>query len=219
MDDDAKYVLHDLRNKLFQASSCLDVAKFDNPILNDDIWIEKTSQALVRANELIEEMVIPEQNSNNQKGSGTHQYVWQLQDYLEKHAIPDLKTLEKQHGLSVNIHLNLLEESKQVRLSDDKMRRIKENVIENAVSANANQLDVYYDMFATYYTVRFVDNGEGMDKETLDSLLLKQFDKDKLYGLGTKFIMTTAQEHNFVVTYHSVPGQGTTVRFLCRYYS
>ncbi len=217
MDETTKFILHDIRNRLFQASSCLDIAGLESADIADNPWLQKTTNALIRASELIDQLSPLLQQSESEWAIDHGQQRWQLKDYIEQHSRHDFQNLSQQFDINIEVQCKLLPEDRWVLLNDAKIKRVKENLIENAVKANAKNLMVHYEMFPNYYTVTCIDDGEGMNKEQLDKLMLRLFAEDQIHGLGTQFIMATAEEHNFVVTYQSELGKGTSVRFLCRY--
>ena len=215
-DKKEKFIIHDLRNKIFLAKSCLDVATDLYPDLTDNVWLERSNEASNRAHELLDELLSSNKLAEAIEGE-SDKVSWNLREYIETHAKPDLEALQNQYSINIEVICHFHEEEKYVRLNDLTIKRIKDNVVDNAINAGSKHLVVDYDMKDDYYIVTFTDNGCGMSAEQLDSLLLKQFNKDNVHGLGTQFIIATAKDHNFVLTYHSELGLGTTVRFLCPY--
>jgi len=211
-----KFIIHDLRNKIFQAKSCLEIAADLSPYLTDNVWLERSNVATDQAHQLLEELLLSNRNSGmpNEKSD---KVTWNLQEYIQTHAKPDLEALQRMYPIEIEVTCHYQPEAKYVCLNDSLIKRIKDNVVDNAIKARATNLSVDYDLKDDYYVVTFTDNGCGMTTEKLDKVLLKQFKKDDIHGLGTQFISATAKDHNFVLTYHSELGIGTTVRFLCPY--
>lgn len=211
------FLLHDLHNKIFQAKSCLDAALEDQLDLKDNEWIQHSTGALHRAAELLKELApstnIPKTNTN----SSTNKTRWNLQDYINQTVRSDIENLRQRYSLNIELRCDLLDEEKYVDLNDPFLKRIKENIIENALKAGSSKLSINYRMTPEYYTVSFSDDGCGMSTDELDRLLLKQYRKEDIHGLGTQFLLAAAAEHNFVLTYDSILGRGTTARFLCPY--
>ena len=211
-----KYIIHDLRNKIFQAKSCLDIAKDLSPDLNNNVWLERSNAASFRAHELLNELLASKKQAESRVDK-SDKITWNLKEYIETHAKPDLESLQKMYPIKIEVFCHFHDEEKYVCLNDLTIKRIKDNVVNNAINAGSTKLIVEYDMKDDYYTVTFTDNGRGMSASQLDALLLKQFNKNDVHGLGTQFLSATAKDHNFVLTYHSAVGSGTTVRFLCPY--
>lgn len=215
-DKKEKFIIHDLRNRMFQVKSCLDIATELHPDLTDNIWLERSNEASNRAHELLGELLSINKLAEVIEGE-SDKVNWNLREYIETNAKPDLEALQNQYPIKIDVICHFHDEEKYVCLNDLTIKRIKDNVVDNAINADSKKLVVDYDMKDDYYIVSFTDNGCGMSAKQLDTLLLKQFNKDDVHGLGTQFIIATAKDHNFVLTYHSELGLGTTVRFLCPY--
>ena len=211
-----KFIIHDLRNRIFQAKSCLDIAAELHPEIGKNIWIERSNTASQRAHQLLNEL-LANNNLLNTQNTASDKALWNLEQYIETRAKPDFESLAKQYGIEIDIQCTFTKDDKFVSLNDLAIKRIKDNVVDNAINAGSTKLNVEYIMKESHYTVAFSDNGHGMSSEQLDTLLLKQYNKDEIHGLGTQFLTATAAEHNFVLTYQSEPKLGTTVRFLCPY--
>ena len=211
-----KYIIHDLRNRIFQAKSCLDIATELNPELAENVWLERSNAASLRAHQLLNEL-LSSRNFINKQAPDSDKAIWNLAEYIETRAKPDFESLQKQYSIAIDVQCHFSDETKYVSLNDLTIKRIKDNVVDNAINAGSTKLVVEYLMKDSYYSVSFSDNGKGMSSEQLDNLLLKQYQKGDIHGLGSQFLTATAKEHNFVLTYHSTLNEGTTVRFLCPY--
>ena len=211
-----KLIIHDLRNRIFQAKSCLDIAAELHPDIGNNVWIERSNAAFQRAHQLLNEL-LANNNQLNSQNNISDKTLWNLEQYIETRAKPDFESLAKQYAIEIEVQCSFTKDDKFVSLNDLTIKRIKDNVVDNAINAGSTKLKVEYIMKESHYTVIFSDNGQGMSSEQLDALLLKQYKKDEIRGLGTQFLTATAADHNFVLTYQSEPKQGTTVRFLCPY--
>jgi len=202
LNKDEKFIIHDLRNSLFQAKACLNIALENQPDLQNNVWLERSNAASQRAHDLLNELLM-ENTQTVETSAESNKVIWNLQEYIETRAIPDFQFLQNSYSIDVNVSLHPPDKTKYVSLNDATIKRIKDNVIQNSINAKSSVLNVDYEMKDDYYSVTFADNGCGMSSGQLDSLLLKQYKKDEIHGLGTQFITATAQDHNFILSYQS----------------
>ncbi|HEY6928781.1 MAG TPA: ATP-binding protein [Thermoanaerobaculia bacterium] len=99
----------------------------------------------------------------------------------------------------------------------DQIRQIVYNVAKNAVRAmsQGGKLTVIGRENEAWYTIRFVDTGQGMSQEQLARLFTPfstAFDGGT--GLGMAIVRRIVQDHGGTIDAESRPGEGTTVTVL-----
>jgi two-component system sensor histidine kinase PilS (NtrC family) len=99
----------------------------------------------------------------------------------------------------------------------DQIRQIVYNVAKNAVRAmsRGGKLTVVGREDEAWYTIRFVDTGQGMSQEQLARLFTPfstAFDGGT--GLGMAIVRRIVQDHGGTIDAESRPGEGTTVTVL-----
>ncbi|HEX7253535.1 MAG TPA: ATP-binding protein [Thermoanaerobaculia bacterium] len=99
----------------------------------------------------------------------------------------------------------------------DQIRQIVYNVAKNAVRAmsQGGKLTVIGRENEAWYTIRFVDTGQGMSQEQLARLFTPfstAFDGGT--GLGMAIVRRIVQDHGGTIDAESQPGEGTTVTVL-----
>src|SRR5262249_39659122 len=99
----------------------------------------------------------------------------------------------------------------------DQIRQIVYNVAKNAVRAMSagGKLTVIGREEDAWYSIRFVDTGQGMSQEEL-SRLFTPFSTafDGGTGLGMAIVRRIVQDHGGAIDAESRPGEGTTVTVL-----
>lgn len=95
------------------------------------------------------------------------------------------------------------------------------DVIENAIEAGASRIEVEVDEDTVHnvLAIRVVDNGQGMDEETLQRATDPFFTtrKTRHVGLGLPLFKAAAEQCNGGMTITSQPGRGTEVKAIFQY--
>jgi hypothetical protein len=89
------------------------------------------------------------------------------------------------------------------------------DIAENSVRADAKNIKIRIsrDRAQDLFTLTVIDDGRGMDAETLARVRDPFFStKQKKTGLGIPFLIQAAEQANGKVTVDSVPGKGTEVK-------
>lgn len=89
------------------------------------------------------------------------------------------------------------------------------DIVQNSLEAGATHItiEIDEDLAEDRLTIRVMDNGRGMDAETLRRVTDPFFTtrKTRKVGLGLPLLKAAAEQCNGRLTIQSAPGQGTTV--------
>ncbi len=118
---------------------------------------------------------------------------------------------------SAGITLNVRKPSNSVfaQLDRIKMERALINLINNSIEASSTggSVDIAVVPEDDIITVKIIDHGTGMDKETLDNIFIPFFStKQSGTGLGMAIAKKIIEEHNGSIDIASQPGKGAEVR-------
>jgi len=208
---------HDLRNKIGIAISHLQLLTMENPDLQKSRYITAAVESLniaVKFTETIVEKLSPDESSNE---NSSDLIVASVKNQLNNHTKPDYQKMKDVYPLDIEDSYDLLDEDKFIAINPHTLSRLRSNIIHNAINANAKSLHAHYEMREYCIVVSFTDDGDGMTQDEIDMLMLSQHGDGKVHGIGTKFILETAKDHGFLVSYSSKLGQGTVMRILCPY--
>ena len=89
------------------------------------------------------------------------------------------------------------------------------DIVENSIAASAKIIEIKIDedQAKDMLTIEIKDDGNGMDKQTLDKALDPFFTtrKTRRVGLGLSLLAQAARDSEGTFDLSSVPGEGTTV--------
>ncbi len=94
------------------------------------------------------------------------------------------------------------------------------NLINNAIEASGagNNITVSIEVGRRNATIKVVDQGPGMDKETLDNMFTPFYTRKKEgTGLGMAIVKKIVEAHRGKISVDSYPGEGTEVRIALPY--
>lgn len=132
-----------------------------------------------------------------------------LMDDIREVLIPffDAKNVKYNFNIEANIEINI---------DYNRIKQVLINVIKNAVEACPNNMGlvsttIFKDKDYLYIFVK--DNGSGMDKDTLDNILVPFFTtKENGTGLGVSLSKEIILSHKGEISYDSILGKGTTCK-------
>lgn len=132
-----------------------------------------------------------------------------LMDDIKEVLIPffNAKNVKYNFNIEANIEINI---------DYNRIKQVLINVIKNAVEACPNNMGlvsttVFKDKDYLYIFVK--DNGSGMDKDTLDNILVPFFTtKENGTGLGVSLSKEIILSHKGEISYDSILGKGTTCK-------
>lgn len=121
--------------------------------------------------------------------------------------------------MEIKVSYKIREGDYAIRLNLEELKALRHNLISNAHDAGATVINACYEMKEYCLVVTLSDNGQGMDQESLDKIILAQHGDGVVHGVGTRSILNTAKDNGFFVSFSSGEGQGTTYRALCPYHT
>lgn len=132
-----------------------------------------------------------------------------LMDDIKEVLIPffNAKNVKYNFNIEANIEINI---------DYNRIKQVLINVIKNAVEACPNNIGlvsttIFKDKDYLYIFVK--DNGSGMDKDTLDNILVPFFTtKENGTGLGVSLSKEIILSHKGEISYDSILGKGTTCK-------
>lgn len=132
-----------------------------------------------------------------------------LMDDIKEVLIPffNAKNVKYNFNIEANIEINI---------DCNRIKQVLINVIKNAVEACPNNMGlvsttIFKDKDYLYIFVK--DNGSGMDKDTLDNILVPFFTtKENGTGLGVSLSKEIILSHKGEISYDSILGKGTTCK-------
>lgn len=132
-----------------------------------------------------------------------------LMDDIKEVLIPffNAKNVKYNFNIEANIEINI---------DYNRIKQVLINVIKNAVEACPNNMGlvsttIFKDKDYLYIFVK--DNGSGMDKDTLDNILVPFFTtKENGTGLGVSLSKEIIISHKGEISYDSILGKGTTCK-------
>lgn len=132
-----------------------------------------------------------------------------LMDDIREVLIPffNAKNIKYNFNIEANIEINI---------DYNRIKQVLINVIKNAVEACPNNMGlvsttIFKDKDYLYIFVK--DNGSGMDKDTLDNILVPFFTtKENGTGLGVSLSKEIILSHKGEISYDSILGKGTTCK-------
>ena len=132
-----------------------------------------------------------------------------LMDDINEVLIPffNAKNVKYNFNIEANIEINI---------DYNRIKQVLINVIKNAVEACPNNMGlvsttIFKDKDYLYIFVK--DNGSGMDKDTLDNILVPFFTtKENGTGLGVSLSKEIILSHKGEISYDSILGKGTTCK-------
>ena len=132
-----------------------------------------------------------------------------LMDDIKEVLIPffNAKNVKYNFNIEANIEINIVY---------NRIKQVLINVIKNAVEACPNNMGlvsttIFKDKDYLYIFVK--DNGSGMDKDTLDNILVPFFTtKENGTGLGVSLSKEIILSHKGEISYDSILGKGTTCK-------
>lgn len=132
-----------------------------------------------------------------------------LMDDIKEVLIPffNAKNVKYNFNIEANIEINV---------DYNRIKQVLINVIKNAVEACPNNMGlvsttIFKDKDYLYIFVK--DNGSGMDKDTLDNILVPFFTtKENGTGLGVSLSKEIILSHKGEISYDSILGKGTTCK-------
>ena len=88
------------------------------------------------------------------------------------------------------------------------------DIASNSVRAGATDIELSIEEKKNRITITFIDNGCGMDKETLDRVTNPFYTTrtTRKVGLGIPFLIQNAEQTGGSVAFKSEPGKGTEVK-------
>ena len=123
-----------------------------------------------------------------------------LMDDIKEVLIPffNAKNVKYNFNIEANIEINI---------DYNRIKQVLINVIKNAVEACPNNMGL------VSTTIFVKDNGSGMDKDTLDNILVPFFTtKENGTGLGVSLSKEIILSHKGEISYDSILGKGTTCK-------
>ena len=140
-------------------------------------------------------------------------------DYIDIHMLleeleSDLNLLIK--GKNVSFEMNLSQDEDEVYVMGDygRLKQVFVNLIKNSLEAMSGRgkILIKAQVFDKYYCIEVIDDGSGMDKETLSHMKEMFFTtKVKGTGLGVSLSNEIIKAHEGTLNYFSELGKGTKV--------
>ena len=140
-------------------------------------------------------------------------------DYIDIHMLleeleSDLNLLIK--GKNVSFEMNLSQDEDEVYVMGDygRLKQVFVNLIKNSLEAMSGRgkILIKAQVFDKYYCIEVIDDGSGMDKETLSHMKEMFFTtKVKGTGLGVSLSNEIIKAHEGTLNYFSELGRGTKV--------
>ncbi|WP_157829078.1 sensor histidine kinase [Colwellia sp. 75C3] len=209
------FLNHDVNNHLGIAMGSFELLLLKNPELQQNSYVERVTNGLLRARDLSHELARTYQETEQTKNDFV---LMAVQEHFLKNSKPAYDKLMEIYDIKINLKVTMIDEPKNAYLNPVELVRLRENIVSNAIAAGATELDVHIEMKETYLVGTFTDNGKGMSQEELDKTILFQHGDGKVHGIGTRSIVEGASKHGYSISYSSVEGKYTTIRTLVPYY-
>jgi light-regulated signal transduction histidine kinase (bacteriophytochrome) len=218
-EDGISHINHDLKNNIGIATTYLELLAIQQPNLATNECIVAAIESLVRANELSQEIAA---RCKSGETAGEIEPSNLVKIAVKEHAFANIKPsyerLRKMYPqLTINDTYKVIDDEKYMMLDQSVLPRFRENIVSNAVKANATVLDIQHEMKEHCAIITYKDNGKGMTSDKIDKLMLSRHGDGILHGLGTKSILKIAQDHGVFLSYSSEVGKGTTIRAIVPY--
>ena len=220
LNDQIRTYTHDLKNLLGGASGCLYLLEKSIPELTADSQYPHIKECLKRSIELTKEfaldLVVDENNTNKPLEHGFIRIS--AQEFISQHTKKEYTRLKEMYDLDINITIQLIEKDiKYVHINPTAAKRVRENIIQNAIDAGASRLEWDVEMREHYAVATFTDNGKGMTQETIDKIMLRLHGDGIVHGIGTTSMIDTVRNHGYHIEFSSTKGVGTIVRVVATY--
>lgn len=205
-------LLHDLRNKLIILEhNLMKISEKNNPAESINEF-ESSRLSLDRSFELIK-------NYMDEKSDHNQFHTVDVQTILIEESEPHYDDLARLYGIKIELFYNLDGSNQKILVNPFTFKKVRENIVENAVKAGATKLDILFDgTDKDFFEVSYKDNGSGIQSELLNEINNYGISKNIISTkhIGTKLIKEICEEHGFAIDYDSIE-QGTFIKLLCPY--
>jgi signal transduction histidine kinase len=207
-DKKVKHLIHDLGNKLTLVHKNIrEIAKRDQS--------QEVQSCLLALDRCFES--IHEYHKSRVEDSFE---ILDIHQVLIEGSIPHYEKLEKIYGIEIDITVDRELMGKQGNVNLIELKKIRENIVDNAVKAGANKITISYSNEGDYVLAKFIDNGQAIGDELISEInnydpILD--DSEDITSLGTKIIKEACVQHGFNLSYKR-ENDKTVILFVCPYY-
>lgn len=132
---------------------------------------------------------------------------------IKQDIVPLLKSIERLYG-HLNINIVTPEDSVELNIDHDYMKRVFINLIDNAIASGEtdNKIEIRLEKAVdNYIQIVVEDNGEGISEENIQKVFEPYFStKRSGVGLGLPIVKKVIKEHGGEIEVKSKVGEGTT---------
>jgi PAS domain S-box-containing protein len=129
--------------------------------------------------------------------------------------------LEEMSGRLENVDVNTeFTDNTEIYCSPHLMKRVWKEILKNSIEAKATKIEIKatWDESSQMLRIDFIDNGIGMDENTLKRVYVPFFTTKGFAGLGLTYAFQTVRDHGGRMEMESKKGGGTRVSiFLSRF--
>ena len=202
------YAVHDLANQLNGATFAVWDLLRQNPEVKEDLRGKTLESSLTRSIELLRDIqeILNDINVTDFSEEDFGDFGAWLQETSTKFSTE----WSKRYSIKVTRNSTIPIGKQLFRESFTLGPRAEENLIENAKKAGATEVHFKFTDQGSYFIFSCQDNGNGMDQDTINKLMLKLYKSEKNHGIGTQFLIDFVHKIGGIAEYHSELGEGTT---------
>ncbi|MFT4737014.1 MAG: two-component system nitrogen regulation sensor histidine kinase NtrY [Paraglaciecola sp.] len=223
-----RVMTHEIKNSVIPISTLSQVI---NTMLNEEGVIDQPLSVL---NEEDQEDLRLGIRTIEKRSKGLVKFVMSYND-LSKVPVPDLETIDlvgmlddilrleneefSRHGITVI--KNLPKQAVHFPIDLQMIEQVLINLIKNAIEAlegeAKGELQIGLQTSRDEVIIRLIDNGPGMDQETLSNIFVPFYTtKEQGSGIGLSLSRQIIRAHRGQLKIYSTPGQGTKVEMIFR---
>lgn len=211
------YYFHDLRNKMSQAKSCMYVAMDDHEDLKENQWLNLCTEAIDRGTKILNDGLHTFTSDRMSATLNQELIRVELQEFTSALIQQPYNHGHAQCSLEFTIEYRPSDIPKFININPQKLYRLRDNIVDNAIEAGATSIHTTIQMKDNYFIITCVDNGKGMTQDQIDEILVNKYSKNPLHGFGTQYLLDTIKAHNSSITITSELNKSTTLRIVCPY--
>lgn len=193
-------LIHDIKNKLFVIQHHFKKIK-TGAIPKSE---ESIQLSLDRCLELIEDYY-------KETEQAPELDTFTLEEIIAEGAIPHYEKLEKMYNIKIIIEYDIEADGKSIKGNEAQFKKVRENIVENAVNAQASYLKVSITGREDYLQIIYENDGNPISDELLNAInsYSEGNNKSESQGTGTKIIKEVCADHGFNIHYEKTD-QNTT---------
>ena len=203
-------ILHDINNQISVGYLALQKFLKDNPQASSDHAISRSENAFARASELGRDSArIMRQSSKIDPMEGLIPFNQASSTFEDRY-----KEICRRVDITHTLKIDSFSQNQCILFDEGKTFRADENMITNAKAANATHVDLKFSNHGDYLHYSLKDNGDGMDSQTLNRVLLGSHSNKKNGGYGLRGTKEIIEKMGGYFSIDSVEGEWTEISIL-----